>query len=63
MTKTFTIFFIFLTWAYSSSIYAPSQQIKVDGTAKDMVHRGNTLIIGTDSGKLQRYDYTTKVLT
>lgn len=56
--------FIFLWLAVvcaSATIITPVQEIIVNGTAKDMVHRDNTLLIGTDSGVLQVYDYESKI--
>jgi WD40 repeat protein len=38
-------------------------EIGVNGTTKDMVLRGNDLLIGTDNGVLQVYDYKSKVFT
>jgi len=45
-------------WAAPS--YAPVQQIVIDGVAKDMVLRGDRLVIGTDNSALQVYDYVQK---
>jgi len=63
MKKIFIALLFSFTWALSSSVYSPVQEIIVDGMAKDIVHRDNTLIIGTDSGKVQIYDYEKKVFT
>ena len=41
----------------------PSQEIQTNGTVKDMVLRDDTLLMGTDNGLLQVYDYKTKVFT
>lgn len=38
----------------------PTEQIEVEGSAKDIVQEGDMLYIGTDSGKMQRYNYNTK---
>ncbi len=61
MKKIFIAFLFSISWALSSSVYSPAQEIIVDGMAKDMVHRDHTLVIGTDSGKVQIYDYEKKV--
>jgi len=45
-------------WATES--YTPAQQIVIDGAAKDIVLSGSHLIIGTDNGSLQVYDYVQK---
>lgn len=41
----------------------PTQEIQTNGTVKDMVLRDDTLLMGTDNGLLQVYDYKTKVFT
>ncbi len=38
----------------------PALEIEVDGIAKDMVLRGDRLLIGEDSGRMQVYDYEAK---
>jgi WD40 repeat protein len=45
---------------FAENVYTPVQQIEVNGTAKDLVLHENHLIIGTDSGRLQVYDYEAK---
>ena len=63
MKKVFLAFFLSLTCLYSTSVHSPVLEIVVNGTVKDMVLRDKTLIIGTDSGSLQIYDYEAKVFT
>jgi len=50
-------------WTFGAEIYAPVQEIVVDGMAKDMVADSQNIYIGTDRGKLQVYDYTAKQFT
>jgi WD40 repeat protein len=45
---------------YGFENVTPFQEIRVDGVAKDIVIDGDNLVIGTDSGKLQVYDYVRK---
>ena len=47
----------------SASVLTPVQEIVVDGTTKDMVLKDKELLIGTDSGVLQVYDYETKIFS
>jgi WD40 repeat protein len=47
----------------SSPTLSPTLAIEVNGTAKDMVLRGDELIIGTDNGVLQVYEYKNKKFT
>jgi len=48
---------------FASIAITPTQEIETNGTVKDMVQRDDTLIVGTDNGLLQVYDYKTKVFT
>jgi WD40 repeat protein len=50
---TFTLF--------ASKIITPIQTIEANGTVRDMVLRDTTLIMGTDNGLLQVYDYQNSV--
>ncbi len=45
---------------FAENIITPAMQIEVNGTAKDLVLHENHLIIGTDTGCLQVYDYEAK---
>jgi len=63
MKKVFLAFLLSLTWVYSTSVHSPVLEIVANGTVKDMVLRDNALLIGTDSGSLQIYDYEAKVFT
>jgi WD40 repeat protein len=47
-----------LVWGVES--YTPVQQIVIDGAAKDLVLDGDHLVIGTDNGAMQVYDYVQK---
>ncbi|HIQ28519.1 MAG TPA: hypothetical protein EYH42_08480 [Sulfurovum sp.] len=42
---------------YANAIVVPIQQIEVNGTVKDMVLSDTLLLIGTDNGMVQVYDY------
>ena len=59
MKKVFIALFLGIVYV-SASVLTPVQEIVLNGTTKDMVHRDNTLLIGTDSGVLQVYDYEAK---
>ena len=60
MKKILAVSAILFSALFGAEKYAPVQQIHTDGAAKDIVVRGNHLIIGTDNGKLQVYDYLQK---
>ena len=49
-----------LTGLMAASTYTPVQEIELKGGAKDMVLSGDRLIVGTDQGILQVYDYVQK---
>jgi len=49
-----------LTGLMAASTYTPVQKIELKGGAKDMVLSGDRLVIGTDQGILQVYDYVQK---
>jgi len=55
------LFVVSLTYIFASSVVTPVEQIEVNGVVKDMVLRDNTLIIATDNGTVQVYDYEAKV--
>ena len=57
------IIFLSIVYAFATSILTPIQQIKINGVAKDMVLHENTLIIATDNGTVQVYDYEAKVFS
>ena len=63
MKKIFILFFLSVVLAQSTEIYSPLLEIGVNGMAKDMVLDEKELIIGTDNGVLQVYDYESKVFT
>jgi WD40 repeat protein len=63
MKKVLLTFLFSITLVYSVSVHTPVLEIVVNGTARDMVLRDNKLLIGTDSGSLQIYDYEVKVFT
>ena len=60
MKKIFIVLFLSVVWLQSAS---PVLQIGVNGITKDMVLREDALLIGTDNGVLQVYDYESKVFT
>ena len=45
---------------FADNVLTPVLQIEVNGTAKDLTLHENHLVIGTDSGRLQVYDYEVK---
>ncbi|RUM66797.1 MAG: hypothetical protein DSZ05_03740 [Sulfurospirillum sp.] len=55
---------VVLFWAsialFAQNILSPVLQIEVNGTAKDLTLHKNHLVIGTDTGRLQVYDYISK---
>ena len=63
MKKSLIVLWVSLVWLEAAMVLSPVLEIPVNGTTKDMVLRGNELIIGTDSGVLQVYDYEAKVFT
>jgi len=60
--KVFIALLLAVVYA-SASVLTPVQEIVVNGTTKDMVLSGKELLIGTDNGVLQVYDYEAKVFT
>jgi len=62
MKKIFTVLFFTLVYT-NASIYAPVQEIVLSGTVKDMVLHEKELLIATDNGVVQVYDYEGKVFT
>ena len=63
MKKIFIVLFFSIALLQGASLLSPVLEIGVNGTTKDMVLRGNDLLIGTDNGVLQVYDYKSKVFT
>ena len=61
--RLFVLFFMLVAFASATVVVLPIQEIAVDGVAKDIVARGDKLYIGTDSGKMQVYNYKTKTFT
>ena len=62
MKKVFIVLF-FGVLCVNATVLTPVQEIGVNGIAKDMVLRDKQLLIGTDNGVLQTYDYEAKVFT
>ncbi len=60
MIKTIIGVLLFCAALFGEEVLAPVHQIEVNGTAKDLVLHENHLIIGTDGGRLQVYDYEAK---
>ena len=63
MKKIFLTLIFTLMALQSSPTLSPTLSIEVNGTAKDMVLRGEELIVGTDNGMLQVYEYKSKKFT
>ena len=60
MRHLLIVWLALLTGLTAASTYAPVQKIELKGGAKDMVLSGDRLVIGTDRGVLQVYDYVQK---
>ncbi len=60
--KIFIVLFLSVVYI-SANVLTPVQEISVNGTTKDMVLRDKELLIGTDNGVLQVYDYEAKVFS
>ncbi len=52
-----------IVYAFALSVVTPTQEIEVAGVAKDIVLHDNTLVIATDNGVVQIYDYKDKVFS
>ncbi len=63
MKKIFVALVMGVVWAQAVVVLSPVLEINVNGTTKDMVLQGDELLLGTDSGLLQVYDYKKKVFT
>ncbi|MEA1880095.1 MAG: hypothetical protein U9N11_05590 [Campylobacterota bacterium] len=61
--KQLFILILSVTCLLASSVVTPVQQIEVNGVAKDMILRDNTIIVATDNGAVQVYDYEAKVFS
>ena len=60
MLKYILFFMLMASSLFARTTFSPAMQIEVNGTAKDLVLNKNLLYIGTDSGRLQVYDYEAK---
>ena len=60
MRHLLIVWLALLTGLMAASTYTPVQKIELKGGAKDMVLSGDRLVIGTDRGILQVYDYVQK---
>ena len=63
MKKIFVALVMGVVWAQAVVVLSPVLEINVNGTTKDMVLQGDELLLGTDSGLLQVYNYKKKVFT
>ncbi len=61
MKKIFIVLFLGAVWLQGALLFSPVLEISVNGTTKDMVLRGNELLVGTDNGVLQVYNYDAQV--
>ena len=52
-----------LSYSYAVTVVTPLEQIAVNGVAKDMVLHNKELLIATDNGVVQVYDYEAKVFS
>lgn len=57
MKRILAVWLLLWSIVMGAQEYAPVRQIEIDGFAKDMVLRGDHLIIGTDKSSLLVYDY------
>lgn len=60
MRYIFFLGVILSVWLQATVVLSPAEKIVVDGAAKDIVTDGKMLYIGTDTGKMQRYNMQTK---
>lgn len=60
MKKIFIALLLGVVGAHSATLFSPILEIEVKGTTKDMVLLNKELLIGTDKGMLQVYDYESK---
>jgi len=60
MRKIMFLWLVVFIALYATQTFSPIDQIKVDGIVRDIVVHDQNLIIGTDNGKLQVYNYHTK---
>ena len=60
MQKIFILLTLSLSWLFSFTSFQPILTIEANGTSKDMVLLNSELIIGTDNGLLQVYEYEQK---
>jgi WD40 repeat protein len=63
MKKILLGLFLSIAWLESATVFSPVLEIGVNGTTKDMVLYEKELLVGTDNGVLQVYDYKEKVFT
>ncbi len=63
MIKVFIAFCMGFVYLGATPVLPPVLEIPVNGTTKDMVLRGNELVIATDSGLVQVYNYERKEFT
>jgi len=63
MKKSILFFILSSIALYATISIIPTQEIQTNGTVKDMVLRDDMLLMGTDNGVLQVYDYKNKVFT
>jgi len=52
-----------IAFLYATETFAPIEQIEVNGTVKDMTLHKNELLVATDNGMVQVYDYEKKQFT
>jgi len=60
MRRSIIIFFFTLFTLQGAPIISPSLEIEVNGIVKDMVVHNNVLVLATDNGQAQVYDYEEK---
>ena len=62
MLRLLVAFGIFVTYILAYDTITPADSLEVNGTAKDMVVRDGKVIVATDTGRAEVFDYATKQL-
>jgi WD40 repeat protein len=60
MKKSLIVFFFTVLMLHGAPVILPSLEIEANGTVKDMVLHKQTLVLATDNGQVQIYDYEAK---
>lgn len=63
MKKLLIVLFLSVAYLQGTEVFSPVLEIGINGTTKDMVLHENELLIATDNGAVQVYDYESKVFS